>query len=339
MPSPEVTITVKELQILFNIFDFFEITYPLVDDFHLLDVSVDDNDYRIKVHTPDFKVFDTEFPGYADEFPAFHEFKECFLSSGCIKYDNVNDFERLYKNFKDRNKRIYFSPDTNILYHEFLSSSFLKQEKIPIAATVNAEIIDAMNFKYDTRMIDAIYRLAKINQDLVRPMYNRRVKKSRKAAYFAMREKKRLVPIEVAEVNGQPVNYAQKDLFIIKELQKFMSDSNVDVVLLTADRAVLDLCSITNLECFVFNVPARIETRNCSASSIQELIFGLATLFGFIKLDPVIIFGEFSNKNNLDELRLQFKNDKMHAQFMKDLRICRRLMDLKKTMPTKEMDF
>ena len=341
MTNPEVTITVKELQILFNQFQVFSdalhVSYPVIDDFDLLDAQADEDGYRIDVKTPNFSMFQQESIEIANELPAFSDFKEAFLASGCINYENAGTFESMYKKYKERNKKIFFSPDTNILYHEFLSRSFLKEERIPIAPTVLNEVIGAMNYKYNNDLLDGLEAATK--SELIRALYNRRRKKSRRAAYFAKREKTRLVTIDIDPVDETPADASQNDLFIIKEVQQFVANSGSDVVILTADRPAADLCEINNMEFFMFDMPARIETQHCTARSFQELVFDLAAIFGVIKLNNTIIFGEFSNKNDLDELKVRFLSTPTHDAFMKDLRLCRRLMKLKKDLIARNMDF
>jgi hypothetical protein len=62
----------------------------------------------------------------------------------------------------------------------------------------------------------------------------------------------------------------------------------------------------------------------------NDLIFVLAVTFGFVKLNSVIVLGEFKGKtsNRPNELKLKFLDDKLYTNFKKDLKTCRRLVKL-----------
>ncbi|MEX2730026.1 MAG: hypothetical protein Q6353_022480 [Candidatus Sigynarchaeum springense] len=347
MPDLDVEITAAEMQLLLNSISAdndrvrFDVSFPLFNDFHLFKAKPEGLGYAIEVGTPDFNMIATQIPQHAEEFPSYQDFKECFLASGCMQYDNVADFLSRHKDYKDRNQRVFFSPDTNLLYHGFLSSkaSFLSKERIPLAPTVYNEIQTAMNHKYDKATIDDIKSRLRFNADLIKGWVNNRKKRSRKAAYLAMREKNRLLTFTVAEIEKRSPSYEQKDLYILKELQQFMAQSKSDVIFLTADRVSQDFCVMENVEYFLFTIPARIDTHQCSAASFCELIFDLTAIFGVIRVHRTLLFCEFPSKTDLDQLKVRLATEKHYAQFTKDLKICRRLMEFKSRMPSKEMDF
>jgi hypothetical protein len=342
---------IKEMQIVFNHLQFradtLDMSYGLLDDFPLLTATPTEDGYSLAVEEPDFSKF-TDYPGeIMSELPAYNDLKECFLSSGCIKYANAEKFEDIYKGFREVNKRVYFSPDSNILYHGFLSASFLKKEKIPIPETVTNEITHAMNHKYDRETIDALCSNFKTKAVFIRQLFNKRIKKSRKAAYFAMREKKKLTPIELKASDAGLESIApsahitseENDRRIVQEVQEFAKVSSSRVVLLTADQPVMDLCEAVGQEYFMFSLPEKIEVTACTASRFQELIFVLAAIFGVIKVNNVRIYGEFPNKNGLDELKVEFLNDAAREVVLKDLTLCRKLMGLKQDLASRGMDF
>jgi hypothetical protein len=347
MPDLDVEITAAEMQLLLNSISvendkiWFAVSFPLFNDFQLFKAKPEGPGYTIDIGTIDFNAIHTQIPQYAEEFPNYQDFKECFLASGCIQYDNVADFLNRHKNYKDKNKRVFFSPDSNILYHGFLSSkaSFLSKERIPIAPTVHNEIEDAMNHKYDKATIDDMKSKLRFNSDLIKGWLNNRVKRSRKAAYLAMREKNRLLTFKVAEIEGRPTNYAKKDLQILKELQQFMDQSRSDVIYLTADRTSQDFCEMNNIEYFLFTTPANVDVQRCAAQAFCELLFDLTAIFGVVRVHRTFLFCEFPSKTTLDQLKVRFATEKHYAQFTKDLKICRRLMAFKSRIPTKEMDF
>jgi len=55
----------------------------------------------------------------------------------------------------------------------------------------------------------------------------------------------------------------------------------------------------------------------------------LAGVFGFIKLNSAIIFGEFIGKRGLDEFKVRLFDENRSVKFGRDLKICRKLFDLK----------
>ncbi|MBN2151642.1 MAG: hypothetical protein JW839_09365 [Candidatus Lokiarchaeota archaeon] len=347
MPDLDVEITAAELQLLLNSISadndklWFDISFPLFNGFKLFQAKPEGLGYAVEVGNVDFNSIGTQIPQHADEFPTYQDFKECFLASGCMQYDNVADFLGRHKNYKDRNRRVFFSPDTNVLYHGFLSSraSFLAKERIPIAPTVHNEIQGAMNHKYDKATVDDIKARIRFNSELIKGWVNNRIKRSRKAAYLAMREKNRLITLKLAGIEGRPPSYAQKDLYILKELQQFMDESRSDVIYLTADRAAQDFCEMENVEYFLFKIPARVDVRSCTAAAFCELLFDLTAVFGVIRVHRTLLFCEFPSKTGLDQLKVRLATEKLHTQFAKDLKICRRLMEFKSRMPTKEVDF
>jgi hypothetical protein len=347
MPDLDIAITAAEMQLLLNSISadndkvWFDVSFPLFNDFHLFKAKPDGLGYTLEVGIVDFNAIHAQIPQYAEEFPNYQDFKECFLASGCMQYDNVPDFLSRHKNYKDINKRVFFSPDTNLLYQGFLSSkaSFLSKERIPIAPTVHYEIENAMNYKYDKATIDDIKSKIRFNSDLIKGWVNNRMKRSRKAAYLAMREMNRLLTFKIAKIEGRPPTYEQKDLYILKELQQFIGESRSDVIYLTADRASQDFCELNNIEYFLFTIPARVDVQRCSAAAFCELLFNLTAVFGVIRVHRTLLFCDFPSKTDLDQLKVRLATEKHHAQFTKDLKICRGLMAFKYRMPTREMDF
>lgn len=347
MPELDVDITASEMQLLLNSISvendkiWFDVSFPLFNDFQLFKAKPDDLGYIVDVGPIDFNAIHAQVPQYAEELPTYQDYKECFLASGCIQYENVAEFTARHKNYKERNKRVFFSPDSNILYHGFLSSkaSFLSKERIPIAPTVHAEIEAAMNHKYDKATIDDMRSKIRINSEYIKGWTNGRVKRSRKAAYLAMREKNRLVTFKIEGIEGRPPNYAQKDLYILKELQQFMDQSRSEVIYLTADRASQDFCEMNSIEYFLFKIPANVDVQACTAQSFCELLFDLTAIFGVIRVHRTLLFCEFPSKTALDQLKVRFATERHYSQFMKDLKICRRLMAFKGRIPSKELDF
>jgi len=51
-------------------------------------------------------------------------------------------------------------------------------------------------------------------------------------------------------------------------------------------------------------------------------------VFGVVRLNSVVVFGEFKGKKGFDELKLRFLDESLYDEFSRHLRICRRLMRL-----------
>ena len=98
--------------------------------------------------------------------------------------------------------------------------------------------------------------------------------------------------------------------------------------MLTADRQIVDLCEAEGIEYFHFSLPHAVEANFCSSKSMLRLIYTLAMVFGVVRLNSVVIFGEFKGKKGIGELKLRFLDDELWRRFENHLRICRRLMGL-----------
>nr|MDO8117003.1 hypothetical protein [Candidatus Sigynarchaeota archaeon] len=121
----EITISIHELQVLANMFESIEIGYPCIKDFTLLEAKPQPGGYQLDVQNPNFALLEEDINDH-NESPHFNDFRECFMAAGCIKYDNVEDFQKFYKNLKNQAgfpKPTYFVPDSNILYHRFITNA------------------------------------------------------------------------------------------------------------------------------------------------------------------------------------------------------------------------
>jgi hypothetical protein len=136
--------------------------------------------------------------------------------------------------------------------------------------------------------------------------------------------------LEIEALEPSTHTKEQNDLIIVKTLRDF--DFKVKyghTVLLTADTNVSNLCMGKGPECFLFEYPSPLEATDCSAKQLVDLIFSFAVTCGLIKLNNVIIYGEFGYKGRRDnDLKLVFQNEKLYSSFMKELETCRKLMNL-----------
>ncbi len=329
----EVVVSRDELQVLLNMEDEISIMYPFFKHFQLLTAKPEGEGYRLKVFAGKYD-FDREvekLDHYAREMPGYPDFLECLLSSGIMEYKNEADFREKLKHYRNLTKRVYFCPDTNVIYHRFISnSSLFKQNEILLVDTVKEEIESALNFKYSPYQISELKNLVKYQEFLLDEWVNKRMKKSRKAAYIALREYREVrdMAVEIEGIEKSTSDSEQNDRIIIKSVSRFERERNALPVLLTADTSMVDICELEGVEYFLFECPHVINANCCTAEQMLELVYCLAVVFGVIRLNSTVIFGEFKGKSRREELKLRFLDEKKAGKFERDLRICRRLMAL-----------
>ncbi|MEM0302106.1 MAG: PIN domain-containing protein [Archaeoglobaceae archaeon] len=325
----EAVISAKELQILLNQVDEISVMYPLYKHFDLFTAKQEVNGYRLKIlqGIADFEEQQSHFS--SAEMPSYEDFMQCLISAGIINYKNYDAFKEKLKAYMNLTKTILFSPDTNVLYHRFLSNSGTDPRKVLLVDTVREEIESMLNFKYSPQQIAELKKEAKYQNFLLDEFVNRRMKKSR-IACIAVEEYRELrkFAVEIEGIEHSTSDKERNDIIIVKTLRRFEKERNLMPSLLTADRQMADLCNAEGLEHFLFNFPHAIEANFCSHHSMQRLIYNLAMIFGVIRLNSVVIFGEFKGKNSIDEFKLRFLDDELWKSFDKNLRICRRLMSL-----------
>lgn len=123
--------------------------------------------------------------------------------------------------------------------------------------------------------------------------------------------------IEIEGIEASTIDKEANDLIIVKTLRKFEKERAAMPVLLTADRQMTDLCEAEGVEYFNFRLPHAVTADFCSPSSMLRLIYNLAMVFGVIRLNSVVIFGEFKGKSGIDELKLRFLDDELQQNFEK----------------------
>ena len=322
----EAVISTDELQILLNLVDEISVMYPLYRHFDVIKAEPEEGGYRLKIMQGDV---DFEEQRFHEELPSYSDFLQCLLAAGVIQYANQEAFDERLKAYRTLTKPLFLSPDTNVLYHRFLTNSTIDLREVLLVDTVREEIEASLNFKYSPAQINEIKRDARYQQFLLDELVNRRMKKSRLAciALAEYRELRRYA----AEIEGleQSTNdKEQNDLIIAKTLRRFERERAALPVMLTADRQMADLCEAEGIEHFHFILPHAVEADFCSSRSMLRLIYNLAMVFGVIRLNSVVIFGEFKGKKGIEQLKLRFLDEELWKGFEKHLRICRRLMNL-----------
>lgn len=322
----EAVVPTDELQILLNLVDEISVMYPLYRHFDVIRAEPEEKGYRIKIMQGEV---DFDEQRLHEELPSYSDLLQCLLAAGVIGYENQEAFDEHLKACKKLSKPLFLSPDTNVLYHRFLTNSAIDLREVLLVDTVREEIEASLNSKYSPNQINEIKRGVRYQQFLLDEFINRRMKKSRLAciALAEYRELRRYA-VEIEGVEQSTNDKEQNDLIIVKTLRRFEKERAALPVMLTADRQMADLCEAEGIEHFHFSLPHAVEADFCSSKSMLRLIYNLAIVFGVIRLNSVVIFGEFKGKKGIEELKLRFLDDELWKGFEKHLRICRRLMSL-----------
>jgi len=321
-------ITKPELQVLLNVLGDVTVSYPLYG-LPLLRAAPTEGGYRVETLVGRNE-FNSMVPRrLSAELPTWSDFYECFMSSGIIRYDNVDDFLQNLELYERLRKGVVFAPDTNLFYHRFISGfKPLSKYQIVVAERVKEEIESAMNYKYRHRQLEDI-RAEVRNASLLREFNNRRTKRSRKAAYIALKEFEALKDrIIIAETTGGDAH--NNDEIIVRSLKHYDRMTPALLVFLTADVAVTDVAEMEGLEYFLFKYPREnLGRHRVTAYQLRTLIFNLAAVFGVIDVNGITIFGEFGGKDDLNELKLVFEREsRAYHEFLFHLKLSRRLMEI-----------
>jgi len=322
----EAVVSTDELQILLNLVDEISVMYPLYKHFDVIKAEPEEGGYRLKIMQGDV---DFEEQRLHEELPSYSDFLQCLLAAGVIQYENQETFDEHLKACRILSKPLFLSPDTNVLYHRFLTNSTIDLREVLLVDTVREEIEASLNFKYSPEQISEIKRGARYQQFLLDELVNRRMKKSRLAciALAEYRELRRYA-VEIEGVERSTNDKEQNDLIIAKTLRRFEKERAALPVMLTADRQMADLCEAEGIEHFHFTLPHAVQADFCSSRSMRRMIYNLAMVFGVVRLNSVVIFGEFKGKKGIEQLKLRFLDEELWKGFEKHLRICRRLMRL-----------
>ncbi len=333
----ELVISVDEIQVLLNLLrdDLIRISYPFLD-LPILEAVSEDASYRIKVLL-DKKSLDRAYgiirgaPSHVrGEVPHYRNFVECFIAASIINYSNLEEFKEKLDAYIKLEKGIAFAPDTNIFYHRFLSRII---EELPIEPTivlvdtVKEEIERAMNDKLKVSQIKAMMEYF-WNGELAIHLSNRRNLRSRVATYLAMREFEKLKQ-NIIEISSEGIYGKNGDEIIVKAIKRFDTKNPVLTVLLTADISLTDIANMEGVEYFLFDVPDEVPSSlTASPFQFRELIFNLAAVYGVIKLNDIIMLGEFGGKMNIEELKLIIADENTGKNLKKHVEICRKVSSL-----------
>ena len=329
----DAVIREDEVQVLLNSLDEVRVSYPLYEG-DILVAHPDGTGYALELPATR-ETFQNWLSGYgpiAGELPSYADLQECMFASGIARYTNQAAFESMRVSYGQLKKDVFFGLDTNLFYHGFASNNpAINHSSYLIVDTVRDEITYAINRKYPAKTIAEMAACAPGSREFIGELENKRTKRSRKAAYLALKEYRTIRDraMEIAAPGPHTHLTEENDRNIVRALRKFEEERYALPVLLTADIYMADLCMAEGLEYFYFDRPYRLEGATCTAEEFRRLIFNLAAVFGFIGCNGFTVFGEFGGKgNDLDELKVRFRDDGTYHEFTRELEICRRLAAL-----------
>ncbi len=324
----------EELQLLLNLAGpEIEITYPI---YHLpllhAEVSGTHYNFATCATREDFERARASLGEFAlAELPDYGDLLLCMLNSGIAKYTNLERLREIRKAFESLNKRVLYAPDTNLFYHGFPAWSGISATNFLLVDVIRYEIESYLNKKYLAPQIQELKREAQYERQLLDELVNQKPKRTRIAAYLALREYRAVRDLARILPGIEPVggDKERNDLIIVRTIKHFETEANAIPVLLTADANMGNLCIAENLEHVVFQVPQAGEKGICSPGELTTCLFDLACVFGFIRCNDTLLFGEFRGKGpNHEDLKLVFHKKLMEGEFRRHLEVCRKLMAL-----------
>ncbi len=322
-----------ELQVLLNSLDAVRVSYPLYEG-EILVARPEGTGYSLELPATR-ETFRDWLAGYepiAGELPSYADLLECMLASGTTGYVNQAAFDAMRTSYGQLKKAVFFGLDTNLFYHGFASNNpEIDHASYLIVDTVRDEIAYAINRKYPAKMIEEMTAHAPRCREFIGELENKRMKRSRKAAYLALKEYRTIRDraTEIASPDPHTHLSEENDRNIVRALRKFEEERYALPVLLTADIYMADLCMAEGLEYFYFDRPYLLAATTCTAPAFRRLLFNLAAVFGFIGCNGTTIFGEYGGKgSDLDELKVRFGDDEACRAFTRELEICRQLAAL-----------
>ena len=127
-------------------------------------------------------------------------------------------------------------------------------------------------------------------------------------------------------IEKSQMSSSENDRILVRTLKNHES---AFPVLLTADEAITDICKLHNVEHFLFKLPYSREVRHCTHRQLRRLAQNLAGVFGFIKINSAIIYGEYRGKRYPDEYKIHLLDDGIRSSLIRDIQICRKIVDLR----------
>jgi len=328
----------NELQILLNLFDNpIRVSYPFYD-FTLVDGFVQKDAVKLSFHgTSDrFRRNQSRFAGTVDEMPSFDDVLDVLLYSGIITYDNIFTLDSLIEDVSKwpDNRKGVFCPDTNVFYHLFLRNyQRINDDQIVLVETVGEEINAARSHQLSDPTYRQIMNSITRQKEWFTPLQNTLTKKSRRAQYLAYAEYQYYQQNALQSYPGvyqSTANNDKNDQIIVDTAKAIQQHRYPDLFLLTADKGVKERCDEDDVSCILLKIPRNLISTKCDHNQFVNLISALSRVFGVIKLNSTIIYGDFSGKNqtNFDKHRIDFQHKPVYDECKKHLHVCRRINEI-----------
>lgn len=268
-----------------------------------------------------------------DEMPSYTDVLECMMSSGVLRFSNYKEITESINRVRGLKKKPWFCLDTNMLYRRFFSNfGLIDPRETVLVDTVQNEVESQLNYKYSPAQISALKSVMPYEKHLVDELINRRMKTSRKASYFALRELKLVRDGGAMMADAPEASSSDKernDQIIAKSLRKLEKERGILAVMLTADSQMIDICNSESLESILCQMPFELPlVTDAEPARVRSLIFSLAAVFGVIRAGSTLVFSEFRGKQELDKVELLFLDNRLGEEYAKSVKICRKLMEL-----------
>lgn len=317
-----------ELQILFNILgDDLTISYPLTDQ-ELVVPKLRPHGYLLGF--PNKESLDDHslrFGDLREEIPTFNDLKTCILCSGIISYTNEDKIRDTILRYNRSPKSVLYGLDTNMLYNNFmLNHDFIGRDEVLIVDIIQEELMTMMDRKFRDHEVRSIKELAPYHGKSFN-LLNNKLKKRSRMAKIASRDLDYLKGhFRMLEREGS----GKADKVIVETLSNHSGEVSSEVVLITADDAMTDLCRVVDLSYIKCDLPYEVKDTECSYHGFERLVFNMVSMFGFIKLGPVLVYGEYpgSSSNRPDDLMVVDEYGDRRKKLERELELCRKLKGL-----------
>jgi len=323
MNDTDIFITVEELQIVLNLLGpQVTVEFPPYD-LVLLEARQQPDGYHISQIVSADKINTCAELFSHPEFFDYQAFVQCFLSSGISPYqnlENVKEMIQMKKQALSSFKELFYVLDTNLFYDKVISTyELVPATHVCLVDTVLQEILYHLNNKFDKSfMLDALKSLvlqySSMAETAVDHTYNefvnRNMKMSRIAKNMAQKEYIyiRKYGKEIPIVKNTAKTSRENDQLIAEIIKEFQQESPYnEILLLTADTAMKDVCDIVGVESLVLQKPTSISSKHCSMKN------------------STILFSEYQGGDQQYPLKIRLLNQTYYKEVEKHIKLCRRL--------------
>jgi len=328
----------EEVQILVNLFpDTIKITYPFYD-FTICNARTikDAVEINLTCKPNDFRLCQTTYGKHHAEMPGYDDLITTLFSSGILTYTNQYELDSLMDQVHkwQMPRKAWFTADTNLFYHGFFTNyQHLRSDEILLIDTIGKELDNAKEKYLPDHIGEEIQSCITRQQELYTELIARRTKKSRQARFIALPDHQRLKQQGIQEFNGirQPLaDNDENDQIIVETAAALQKERYPELYLLTADQGVAERCNQQHVNHLLLKVPQFIDTLQATAQQFNNLIFNLARIFGVIKMNNTILYGDFQQHEQRDPTGIMAlsQHDKTQTELQRHITICRNIQKL-----------